>query len=605
MSWSPTSAACGTNSVVLCAASRWPPKVQRPSRLPDIGLLLLGIAIVVFAFPGGLWACTTPVYQYAMYNWPPSPYYVFFFHEGPIAEADKNLHQMAEKMATEGQAVANLVLYPVDLAEKEQFERLPESVRKSWETYRDKHKDEQAAVTSGYAVYTAWGAELFVGQLDTHTLQAMVDSPARVKLGQLFQEGSAMVVLFVPGTKQEENQRAKKIIQSLIDEVATGKLMGMPIYSPLDAYGPIGPPLEPVAQGGDQPPGEQSADQPASETDPESADNSAGSAPAQSDSAEETADDQQEPQGRGLKIGLLTVRRDDPQERWLVRSLMAIDPELEKLKDEPMLFFCYGRGRAMPPYVGEGITMENLAGEIQFLSGACSCMVKDANPGIDLLMKWDWDATAEAIALAYDPQFQASFGVGYQEVDAAGMPDEQPQQPPEEVAPAEADSTASPPAESVTETQLSREESQSLLADSVAEASAANQEVLAGSAGQGDESSPNLPDSSDRAAAGSVQQPSDDQSTGTEQEEPPVSTSAEPTDVAFAPKAGVTPPGGIPPSPLVGQAEATDAGHATVPPVPMETEEGSFVQRQMWLVAAGLIGAVVILLVVSRFALGR
>ncbi len=474
-------------------------------------------------------ACSTPVYQYAMYNWPPAPYYVFFFHEGPISEQDKQLHQLAEKLATEGRAVANLSLYPVDLAKSEEYERLPESVRKSWEKYRAEQEQKQQPVTSGYAVYTAWGAELLVGQLDQPTLKAMVDSPARVRLGQLFHEGSAVVVLFMPGADKEENQRVEKLVQSLIDEVATGKLMGMPIYTPLEAYGPI----EPVDE---QDEASEDGDQPAE--------------PAQ-------------PKGAGLKIGMLSIARDDPKETWLLRSLMAIDPELDQLRDKPMLFFCYGRGRAMPPYVGEGITMENLAGEVQFLSGACSCMVKDANPGVDLLMKWDWDATAEAMALAYDPQFQAMSDYGYQEVEVGG---------------------------SETPSQI---DTQVASTDSMAD------QVVAGVVGQADREPASA---SSEAAADDPEVPASDEPSA---EAAAAATELPPTtEVAFAPTPGSAPPEAVAPADSV-EMESPGAPTPVAAAADPEAQAGSFITRQVWILAGVLVTVLLAMLFIGRFAIGR
>jgi hypothetical protein len=38
---------------------------------------------------------------------------------------------------------------------------------------------------------------------------------------------------------------------------------------------------------------------------------------------------------------------------------------------------------------------------IEFISGACSCTVKEQNPGVDLLMRHDWDAAAEKLAAQF------------------------------------------------------------------------------------------------------------------------------------------------------------------------------------------------------------
>jgi hypothetical protein len=58
----------------------------------------------------------------------------------------------------------------------------------------------------------------------------------------------------------------------------------------------------------------------------------------------------------------------------------------------------YGRGRALFSCLGEGIHPDNLVQDIEFITGACSCTVKEQNPGVDLLVQYDWEAAASNIA---------------------------------------------------------------------------------------------------------------------------------------------------------------------------------------------------------------
>ena len=43
------------------------------------------------------------------------------------------------------------------------------------------------------------------------------------------------------------------------------------------------------------------------------------------------------------------------------------------------------------PLIGAGVTAENIHDSAAFLVGACSCEVKEQNPGFDLLLAADWD----------------------------------------------------------------------------------------------------------------------------------------------------------------------------------------------------------------------
>jgi hypothetical protein len=92
-----------------------------------------------------------------------------------------------------------------------------------------------------------------------------------------------------------------------------------------------------------------------------------------------------------LKIAFSTVRvaRSDPAERMLVNLLLNWSTNLIAAA-EPMLFPIFGRGRVIPPAVGSEIRAEAIQDMAEFLTGPCSCEVKEMNPGYDLLMAANW-----------------------------------------------------------------------------------------------------------------------------------------------------------------------------------------------------------------------
>jgi hypothetical protein len=108
-------------------------------------------------------------------------------------------------------------------------------------------------------------------------------------------------------------------------------------------------------------------------------------------------DPQGKPASPSYELGFVKIGRNDPQEQWLVRMLHAMEPELKK-EDSPMTFMAYGRGRVLLPCIGKGITRENLVYMIEFITSACSCTVKEQNPGVDLLVRYDWEAAAAKLA---------------------------------------------------------------------------------------------------------------------------------------------------------------------------------------------------------------
>ena len=101
-------------------------------------------------------------------------------------------------------------------------------------------------------------------------------------------------------------------------------------------------------------------------------------------SVAEAAKSDQEP-------GYVTVERDDPAEKWLVRHLLAIREGLAGL-DAPMLFGVFARGFVMAPLVGKGITRDGISALIAFFHRPCSCDILSQVTGTYLLTDFDWAA---------------------------------------------------------------------------------------------------------------------------------------------------------------------------------------------------------------------
>ena len=307
----------------------------KPQRCLFLGMIA---ACLASGHPAA-WSCDTPVYRYAMYRWEPAPYECYYFHKGPIAEAAAKLHRLIDEASTSQTQPANVMLAKIDLEKDPELKGVPRDVGKLW-TAQEKPR------LPGYLLVTPHGAKLFSGTLDEAQLRALTDSPARRQLVKQLAEGKAMVLVLLDGKEASANVAAEKLVQDVQQDIAAGKIE---VYS--------GPPAM-----GDEGAARKKPSPPA--------------------------------------IGFVKVARDDAAERWLVEPLLALDAELQKeeLRSQPLLFAVFGRGRALPPFVGKEINRDNLLAAVDFVTGACSCTVKDQNPGVDLLIAHDWPTTAANLA---------------------------------------------------------------------------------------------------------------------------------------------------------------------------------------------------------------
>ena len=313
----------------------WPLHVGTAKTGVRLLLVAMGAAVLVGHSPVG--ACDTPVYRYAMYRWLPSPYEIFFFHDAPPSEEVKKVHRSINDVIDEQAVQTNMALNPVNLSEEGILDRLPPQVKQAWFDRQDK-------AIPAHLVFTPRGTVMFSGLVDTAAFHALIDSPARKEIAELLAGDHTGVLLFLPGSDEKANQKAEKAVGEFQNGLRDGSIK-------------LRPNADPALLG----------DDPTAEKEPE------------------------------YNVGVVKVSRGDPKERLLVESLLEIEPDLREF-DKPMVFVVYGRGRALEPYIGDGITVDNLAAVVEFICGACSCTVKDQNPGMDLLTRHDWETTAETMA---------------------------------------------------------------------------------------------------------------------------------------------------------------------------------------------------------------
>ncbi|MFM8478358.1 MAG: hypothetical protein ACKOEO_21445 [Planctomycetaceae bacterium] len=91
-----------------------------------------------------------------------------------------------------------------------------------------------------------------------------------------------------------------------------------------------------------------------------------------------------------ISFEVVVVDPEDPRERCLQQMLLRSEPDLSEAQ-QPVAFPVFGRGRVLYALVGPGITPENIRTANEFITGPCSCQVKERNPGFDLLLHSQWD----------------------------------------------------------------------------------------------------------------------------------------------------------------------------------------------------------------------
>lgn len=91
-----------------------------------------------------------------------------------------------------------------------------------------------------------------------------------------------------------------------------------------------------------------------------------------------------------VKFSVLRIPQSKDEEVFR-QMLLHCEPDIPS-RQEPLVYPVFGRGRSLLPMIGAGITADNIQEYAEFLVGACSCEIKEQNPGFDLLLAADWDA---------------------------------------------------------------------------------------------------------------------------------------------------------------------------------------------------------------------
>jgi hypothetical protein len=179
---------------------------------------------------------------------------------------------------------------------------------------------------------TAWS-----GTPDAATLQGMVSSPVRTELARRILAGDTAVWVLVESGDAGKDEAFAKQLAARLNYL--GSVAAIPPQDPNDPDSQLGP-------------------------------------------------------GPELKVGfsLLRIKRDDPKEQFTVRFLAG--PEGRALAEGGACFAApvFGRGRVLGAWKPDDLDDAGIDEVSLFLLGACSCRVKNLNPGWDLLMDVDWES---------------------------------------------------------------------------------------------------------------------------------------------------------------------------------------------------------------------
>lgn len=326
---------------------------------PTNRVRLVAVAMALTALGTSIvWACQVPVFRYALERWEADGYTVVFTpgKSGELTAKETEAFDFLREAATSDEFPANLLvkLSVTPAADSEAATMAlvyPQKVRGL----------EQSPIWSGAA--------------SVENARKIFDSPARREIVKQILSGQSAVWLVVESGDAALDGKAVAAMETVIKD-APGTLKipdGVIEQSDIDSIeSPTSAPIDPenILQ---------------------------SNVPLKID------------------FGMIRISRDDPAEAVFLQMLLGLEADLGEFSKEPMVFPIFGRGRVLEPLIGRGVTRDNAMDYAGYLTGACSCEVKDQNPGMDLLVAANWDLALEGSQIIIEkilPPLEGLTGLG-------------------------------------------------------------------------------------------------------------------------------------------------------------------------------------------------
>ncbi len=323
------------------------------------------------------WACSVPVFRYALERFPADAYHLVVYYRGSLSGEAKAAVDALERLSNESGPAPNVELKTIDLdalpkpavATDAKPERERDSEKKSTEAAKPAWTPPASAKLPWLAVTLPGddSAPLWSAPLNVQDLPRLFDSPARREIVKRLIKGETAVFVLLESGRKEEDAKAVKQLTTTIAKMQ--KDLELPAD---DGTGRLQSEL-PVR----------------------------------------------------IAFSVLAVRRGDPAEGLLIKFMeTALAQSNPEKKQDGVSIVCpiFGRGHVLTAFAGKDLTEERIEEVGQFLCGACSCSLKGQLPGADLLLTADWDALLENRVVREDPPALRSLGALAEAARAAATP---------------------------------------------------------------------------------------------------------------------------------------------------------------------------------------
>ena len=286
-------------------------------------------ALIVLASTSIVAACNIPVFRFALERWKSDVCELVVFFEQPLSSDDEMMIKELEQESILKSGAANLNVLRVDINQTTDQE-----LRDLWITTKQKTDLLPPAAVARSLKGKGQTINHWYGSLQELRSSNLLRSPARSQLLRRLQEGDSIVWLMLRSSDEQRNAKVRELLNTQCKElprrIELPEGIGLPgseLYSEVPLL---------------------------------------------------------------LQFSVLEINPNDPEEQYLVRQISGLKIDAFR-EGSPLIVPVFGRGRVLEVIPGEQLNADLIHDLTEFLCGACSCQVKEQNPGFDLLLTTDWN----------------------------------------------------------------------------------------------------------------------------------------------------------------------------------------------------------------------
>ncbi len=275
-------------------------------------------------------ACNIPVFRFALERWKPDSCEVVVFHNETLSADDEKTVAELETASLAKSGDANLNVIRCDLSHNTDQE-----LNDLWLSVKERTNSRLPMLVVRSLKGRGKTVNHWHGSLQEARTTGLIESPIRAELTRRLQSGDAIVWLILKSRDEQKTAAVRELLKQQCNELPSRielpegiGLPGSELYSEVPLL---------------------------------------------------------------LQFSVMEMNPDDSKEQFLIRQLTGVQPEAFTA-GEPLIIPVFGRGRALEVIPSTQLNADLMHDLTEFLCGACSCQVKEQNPGFDLLLSTNWNA---------------------------------------------------------------------------------------------------------------------------------------------------------------------------------------------------------------------